>query len=103
MFVDCKLKVVFYKLKVVFCKLKVVVYKLMMDGWVDGCMTTQATFALRTLENPQLREAHKWHAASSLLGGALFVADGFFPDTPYIHAAWHVAAAFGVATLKAVL
>jgi hypothetical protein len=63
----------------------------------------EATFALRTLENPQLREAHKWHAVSSLLGGALFVADGFFPDTPYIHAAWHVAAAFGVATLKAVL
>lgn len=66
-------------------------------------MGKQAQFALKTRMNPDLRKVHSLHAASSILGGALFVANDFFPDTPYVHAAWHLAAAVGVATLGAML
>lgn len=52
------------------------------------------------MENPKLRRAHALHTASSLVGGALFVADDMFPDTPYIHAAWHLAAAVGIMTIN---
>ncbi|KAI5080876.1 hypothetical protein GOP47_0004059 [Adiantum capillus-veneris] len=43
------------------------------------------------------------HALSSILGCALFVADGLLPDVPFIHAAWHLAAAVGVATYTKLL
>jgi len=55
------------------------------------------------IENPKLRGAHALHTASSLVGGALFVADDVFPDTPYIHAAWHLAAAVGVMTINTLI
>ncbi|CAK9210692.1 unnamed protein product [Sphagnum jensenii] len=63
----------------------------------------EATFARKVLEQPRLRKAYTWHTASTLIGGALFVADDIYPNTPYIHAAWHIAAAVGVATLNSLL
>jgi hypothetical protein len=47
--------------------------------------------------------AHNLHKMSSLLGGVLFIADDCFPETPYIHAAWHLAAALGTATCNKLL
>jgi hypothetical protein len=52
---------------------------------------------------PELRMAHNLHKMSSLLGGALFIADDAFPETPYLHAAWHLAAALGVGTCNKLL
>ncbi len=63
----------------------------------------QATFACEVLEAPHLQKAYTWHTASTVIGGALFVADDIYPNTPYIHAARHVAAAVGVATLNTLL
>ncbi|CAL9136486.1 unnamed protein product [Musa textilis] len=63
----------------------------------------EVAFARRALMKPELRMAHNLHTLSSLLGGALFVADDFFPETPYIHAAWHLAAAVGVGTCNKLL
>ncbi|KAG8056722.1 hypothetical protein GUJ93_ZPchr0002g26277 [Zizania palustris] len=36
-------------------------------------------------------------------GGVLFIADDCFPETPYIHAAWHLAAAIGIGTCNKLL
>jgi len=47
--------------------------------------------------------AHTVHKMSSLLGCMLFVADDLFPKTPYLHAAWHLAAAVGVGTCNKLL
>lgn len=58
----------------------------------------EVTFAQRAKMEPHLRKAHALHAVSSLVGCALFVADDVFPDTPFLHAAWHLAAAIGTAT-----
>lgn len=58
----------------------------------------EVTFAQRVQREPHLRKAHALHAVSALVGCALFVADDVFPDTPFLHAAWHVAAAVGTAT-----
>eukprot|EP00249_Psilotum_nudum_P008293 c21174_g1_i1 orf=243-1064(-) len=58
----------------------------------------EATFAQRAQAEPQLRKVHTMHAASSLIGCALFIADDVFPQTPFLHAAWHVAGAIAVAT-----
>lgn len=63
----------------------------------------EVAFAQRALKDPELRMAHNVHKACSLLGGVLFVADDVFPDTPYIHAAWHLAAAVGVGTCNKLL
>lgn len=63
----------------------------------------EAEFARKSLENPKFRRAHALHTASSLIGGALFVADDIFPDTPFIHAAWHCAAAVGVMTVNSLI
>ncbi|XP_058108134.1 uncharacterized protein LOC131251453 isoform X2 [Magnolia sinica] len=63
----------------------------------------EVAFARRALTKPELRMAHNLHKMSSLLGGVLFVADDFFPQTPYIHAAWHLAAAIGVGTCHTLL
>lgn len=63
----------------------------------------QATFARKVLENPKLRGVHTVHTASTLVGGALFLADDVYPNTPYIHAAWHIAAAVGVMTLNTLI
>lgn len=64
---------------------------------------TEATFYQRVSQDPGLRGVHALHAASSVVGCALFVADGMLPDTPFIHAAWHLAAAVGVATYSKLL
>lgn len=63
----------------------------------------EVAFARRALTQPELRMAHNLHAVSSLLGGALFIADDCFPQTPYIHALWHLAAAAGVGTCNKLL
>ncbi|KAG9443623.1 hypothetical protein H6P81_014963 [Aristolochia fimbriata] len=63
----------------------------------------EVAFAKRAVRKPELRMAHNWHKMSSLLGGALFIADDVFPETPYIHAAWHLAAAVGVGTCNKLL
>lgn len=46
---------------------------------------------------------HNVHKMSSLLGGALFIADDVFPETPFLHAGWHLAAAVGVSTCNKLL
>lgn len=63
----------------------------------------EVAFARRALTTPELRMAHHLHTMSSVLGGALFIADDCFPQTPYIHAAWHLAAAVGVGTCNKLL
>ncbi|KAL1338669.1 hypothetical protein HN51_033276 [Arachis hypogaea] len=63
----------------------------------------EVAFARRALKDPDLRMAHTVHKMSSLVGGMLFVADDLFPKTPYIHAAWHLAAAVGVGTCNKLL
>uniref|UniRef100_A0A0D9XDM5 Uncharacterized protein n=1 Tax=Leersia perrieri TaxID=77586 RepID=A0A0D9XDM5_9ORYZ len=60
-------------------------------------------FAKRASIEPELRMAHNLHKMSSLLGGALFIADDCFRETPYIHAAWHLAAAIGIGTCNKLL
>ncbi|XP_035820513.1 uncharacterized protein [Zea mays] len=64
---------------------------------------SNVSFARRASMEPELRMAHNLHKVSSLLGGALFIADDCFPETPYIHAAWHLAAAIGVGTCNKLL
>lgn len=63
----------------------------------------EVSFAKRASTEPELRMAHNLHKMSSLLGGALFIADDAFPETPYLHAAWHLAAALGVGTCNKLL
>ncbi|KAK3133304.1 hypothetical protein QOZ80_6AG0534880 [Eleusine coracana subsp. coracana] len=74
---------------------------LMVSALHTGMM--EVSFARRASIEPELRMAHNLHKMSSLLGGALFIADDCFPDTPYIHAAWHLAAAMGTATCNKLL
>ncbi|XP_068664081.1 uncharacterized protein [Aristolochia californica] len=74
---------------------------LMVSAVHTGLM--EVAFAKRALMKPELRMAHNLHKMSSLLGGALFIADDVFPETPYIHAAWHLAAAVGVGTCNKLL
>ncbi|XP_006659428.1 uncharacterized protein LOC102714113 [Oryza brachyantha] len=63
----------------------------------------EVSFAKRASTDPELKMAHNLHKMSSLLGGALFIADDAFPETPYLHAAWHLAAALGVGTCNKLL
>lgn len=63
----------------------------------------EVSFAKRASVEPELRMVHNLHKMSSLLGGALFIADDYFPETPYIHAAWHLAAAMGIGTCNKLL
>ncbi|KAK9277049.1 hypothetical protein L1049_006588 [Liquidambar formosana] len=74
---------------------------LMVSAVHTGMM--EVAFAKRALEDPDLRMAHNVHTMSSLLGGVLFVADDVFPRTPFLHAAWHLAAAVGVSTCNKLL
>ncbi|KAF6154225.1 hypothetical protein GIB67_001121 [Kingdonia uniflora] len=74
---------------------------LMVSAFHTGLMEVE--FAKRALSEPDLRMAHTVHKMSSILGGALFVADDVFPRTPYLHAAWHLAAAIGVGTCNKLL
>ncbi|CAL9150090.1 uncharacterized protein LOC135617556 isoform X1 [Musa acuminata AAA Group] len=74
---------------------------LMVSAVHTGLM--EATFAKQALTRPNLRMAHNLHKMSSLLGAALFIADDCFPQTPYLHAAWHLAAAVGVGTCNKLL
>ncbi|KAK1266652.1 hypothetical protein QJS04_geneDACA021845 [Acorus gramineus] len=63
----------------------------------------EVAFAKRASMKPELRMAHNLHTMSSLLGGVLFIADDCFPEAPFIHAAWHLAAAIGVSTCNKLL
>eukprot|EP01018_Ginkgo_biloba_P006029 Gb_39163 [translate_table: standard] len=63
----------------------------------------EVAFARRVVLEPELKKAHNLHTASSVVGGALFIADDLFPQTPYLHAAWHLAAVVGVATCNKLL
>ncbi|KAH6802190.1 fold protein [Perilla frutescens var. frutescens] len=74
---------------------------LMVSAVHTGLM--EVAFAKRAVEDPDLRSAHKVHRMTSLVGGALFVCEDYFPDTPYLHAAWHLAAAVGVGTCNKLL
>lgn len=74
---------------------------LMVSAVHTGLM--EVSFARRASIEPGLRMAHNLHKMSSLLGGALFIADDCFPETPYIHAAWHLAAAIGIGTCNKLL
>ncbi|XP_039013958.1 uncharacterized protein LOC120143793 isoform X3 [Hibiscus syriacus] len=74
--------------------------------WVDYTMIATATvvaFAKRAVNDPELRKAHDVHKMSSLLGAALFIADDMFPGTPFLHSAWHLAAAVGAGTCNKLL
>ncbi|OEL13629.1 hypothetical protein BAE44_0025352, partial [Dichanthelium oligosanthes] len=44
----------------------------------------QVSFARRVSIEPEPRMAHNVHRMSSLLGGALFIDDDCFPETPYM-------------------
>ncbi|GFS32955.1 hypothetical protein Acr_00g0025560 [Actinidia rufa] len=77
------------------------VQPLMVSAVHTGMM--EVAFAKRAVQDPDLRMAHNVHKMSSLLGGALFVADDVFPETPFLHAAWHLAAAVGVGTCNKLL
>uniref|UniRef100_A0A175YHC9 Uncharacterized protein n=1 Tax=Daucus carota subsp. sativus TaxID=79200 RepID=A0A175YHC9_DAUCS len=74
---------------------------LMVSAVHTGMM--EVAFAKRALKDPKLKMAHNVHKMSSLLGGALFIADDAFPQTPFLHAAWHLAAAIGVSTCNKLL
>ncbi|KAK9935291.1 hypothetical protein M0R45_022399 [Rubus argutus] len=74
---------------------------LMVSAVHTGMM--EVAFAKRALKDPELRMAHNVHKMSSLLGGVFFIADDVFPRTPYLHAAWHLAAAVGVGTCNKLL
>lgn len=74
---------------------------LMVSAVHTGMM--EISFAKRALKDPDLRMAHNLHKMSSLVGGVLFIADDIFPSTPYLHAAWHLAAAVGVGTCHKLL
>ncbi|CAM6095809.1 unnamed protein product [Calypogeia fissa] len=63
----------------------------------------EAIFSQRALKEPRLRPAHNLHKVSSAIGGVLFVADDVLTQTPYIHAAWHLAAALSIATCTKLL
>ncbi|GKU98025.1 hypothetical protein SLEP1_g11081 [Rubroshorea leprosula] len=77
------------------------VQPLMVSAVHTGLM--EVAFAKRALNNPDLRMAHTVHKMSSLLGGVFFIADDVFPQTPFLHAAWHLAAAVGVGTCNKLL
>lgn len=77
------------------------VQPLMVSAVHTGLM--EVAFAKRAFSEPELRMVHNVHKVSSLLGGALFVADDVFPRTPYLHAGWHLAAAVVVGTCNKLL
>lgn len=77
------------------------VQPLMVSAVHTGLM--EVAFAKRAYQDPDLRMAHNVHKMSSLLGGALFIADDIFPETPFLHAGWHLAAAVGVGTCNKLL
>ncbi|KAA8532564.1 hypothetical protein F0562_032620 [Nyssa sinensis] len=77
------------------------VQPLMVSAVHTGMM--EVAFARRALQDPDLRMAHNVHKMSSLLGGVLFIVDDIFPQTPFVHAAWHLAAAVGVSTCNKLL
>ncbi|XP_047324129.1 uncharacterized protein LOC124927717 [Impatiens glandulifera] len=77
------------------------VQPLMVSAVHTGMM--EVAFAKRAVEDPNLRVAHNVHKMSSLLGGALFIADEVYPQAPFVHAAWHLAAAVGVGTCNKLL
>ncbi|GFP90824.1 hypothetical protein PHJA_001226300 [Phtheirospermum japonicum] len=74
---------------------------LMVSAVHTGMM--EVAFAKRAFQDPDLRMAHNVHKMSSLLGGALFIADDLLPQTPFLHAGWHLAAAVGVSTCNKLL
>ncbi|KAL0296627.1 UNVERIFIED_CONTAM: hypothetical protein Sradi_6714800 [Sesamum radiatum] len=74
---------------------------LMVSAVHTGLM--EVAFAKRASEDPDLRMAHNVHKMSSVVGGALFIADDLFPETPFLHAGWHLAAAVGVGTCNKLL
>ncbi|XP_057777493.1 uncharacterized protein LOC130995977 [Salvia miltiorrhiza] len=63
----------------------------------------EVAFAKRAVEDPDLKVAHNVHKMSSIIGGALFICEDYFPETQYLHAAWHLAAAVGVGTCNKLL
>ncbi|MFS7993039.1 hypothetical protein Hanom_Chr12g01089371 [Helianthus anomalus] len=63
----------------------------------------EVVFARRAVKDPDLKPLHNVHKLSALLGGAFFVADDLFPETPYLHAGWHLAAAIGVSACNKLL
>ncbi|XP_073144088.1 uncharacterized protein [Henckelia pumila] len=77
------------------------VQPLMVSAVHTGLM--EVAFAKRAFQDPDLRMAHNVHKMSSLLGGVLFIADDIFPETPFLHAGWHLAAAVGVGTCNKLL
>jgi hypothetical protein len=83
--------------------LNISIYDLSLEMTYKCSILPQVSFAKRASTEPELKTAHNLHRMSSLLGGALFIADDVFPETPYIHAAWHLAAALGVCTCNKLL
>ncbi|TXG57222.1 hypothetical protein EZV62_018535 [Acer yangbiense] len=89
------------KLLMVASALFLPIQPLMVSAVHTGMM--EVAFAKRVVKDPKLRMAHNVHKMSSLLGGVLFIADDVFPQTPFLHAAWHLAAAVGVSTCNKLL
>lgn len=74
---------------------------LMVSAVHTGMM--EVAFARRVVKDHELKLAHNVHKMSALLGGAFFVADDLFPEIPYLHAGWHLAAAIGVSACNKLL
>ena len=55
---------------------------------------TEFAFFRRALEDPKLRDTHCVHTLSGVLGFMAFYADDWFPQVPYLHAAWHLLSAY---------
>lgn len=56
----------------------------------------EVLFLRHAKHKPELRGAHRAHMSAVGIGGALFILEEVFPETPYIHAAWHCMAALGI-------
>ncbi|CAM8991868.1 unnamed protein product [Rhodiola kirilowii] len=89
------------KLLMLVSALALPVQPLMVTAVHTGMM--ELAFAKRAVKDPDLKTTHNLHTLSSVLGGALFIADDVYPNTPFLHAGWHLAAAFGVGTLNKLL
>ncbi|PIN09127.1 hypothetical protein CDL12_18294 [Handroanthus impetiginosus] len=74
---------------------------LMVSAVHTGLM--EVAFAKRAFQDPDLRMAYNVHKMSSILGGAFFIAEDVFHETPFLHAGWHLAAAVGVGTCNKLL
>ena len=54
-------------------------------------------------EGGSLAKAHAQHMAVTALAGGLFLAEEVWPQVPFIHGVWHLAAAWSIAGFAAAM